>query len=130
VREVRARSERDSKFPPTLIVHPSDQASGEAFFAAEWPAVRSICDPNLELFEAFAFRRGSIGALLGPKVLAASIRAMLRGHGIGRPRGDILRAAGALILDRSRVLWEHRPAHIGVHLDLDEVAGIAARSAG
>lgn len=71
--------------------------------------------------------RGTIGQLFGPSVVACSLRAAAKGHGIGRPVGDPLQMPGLFYVSGGTVLWRHDFAHAGDHPDFDRLPEILPR---
>ena len=71
---------------------------------------RCVCDPTLELYEAYRTRKGSYWNILGPSIWGKAIRTLAR-HGMGMPRGDITQLHATVLLDRGgTVLLTHYPA--------------------
>lgn len=99
-----------------LFVHQGDPGDAESFFARLWPEARAIEDRALVLYRAFGLGRGSLGELLGPRVLKAGFRAAMKGNFGGKPSGDVRVMPGTfLIVDRERVVLAHRASHAGDH---------------
>lgn len=72
--------------------------------------VARVSDPDRRLYRAFDLSRGTIGQLFGPSVLARGLKAaVVDGHGMGRPIGDVLQMPGAFIVHRGRVVRADRP---------------------
>lgn len=111
--ELRERAGR-AGFPPTLLVHLGTSEEGERFFAERWPEARAVSDPAAELYEALGLARGTLGQLLGPRVLLSGVRAALRGHGVGKPVGDPTRLSGWFLVSADGALhWSHVHEHAG-----------------
>lgn len=94
-------------------MHPATQADGDVFFGERWPAPPAIADPEHAVYDAFGLGRGSLLQLLGPKVWLAGLRAIGSGNGVGKPKGDVSRLAGAFLARDGRVVWAHYAAHTG-----------------
>jgi len=58
-----------------------------------------LADPDGHGYDAFAVPRGSLGAVSGPQVWAAGLKAVLQ-HGVGTPAGDVYRLSAAFVVDR------------------------------
>lgn len=86
---------------------------GREFFAARWPEVGAISDPERSLYAAFGLRRGSLLQLLGPSVWKSGLGAFREGHRVGRPVGDPFMMSGSFLIAGDHVLAEHRHAHPG-----------------
>ncbi|MHC5064462.1 MAG: AhpC/TSA family protein [Planctomycetota bacterium] len=110
-----------ASFPSPIFFHQASVEAGKEFFALRAPGSRAVSDPEGRFFDAFGLRRGSLGELLGPRVWLRALRAVTRGHFVGRPRGDSLRMPGALLIRDGMILWEHRARHAGDQPDLEQV---------
>ena len=58
-----------------------------------------IADPERTLFKAFGLKRPSTGKLLSVGMAVKGVSAMLRGHGMGVPQGDVRQLPGVFIID-------------------------------
>ncbi len=88
-----------------VLVHQGTEDSGRAFFARYGlDDVSRVADPDRDLYRAFDLRRGSLGQLFGPKVIARGIAAALRGHGVGKLEGDGFQMPGTFVVEDGRVL--------------------------
>ena len=128
VDDLRRTSAADPAWPPVLLVSLASVEANRSFFAQRWPSVRVVADPDQVVFEAFGRRRGSLGQLFGPRVLARAVGALLRGHGVGRPQGDPTVMPGVFVCRGAAVLWAHRTRDVADHPDFAEVAAIARRA--
>jgi peroxiredoxin len=69
-----------------------------------------ISDPDRRLYKAFQLQRMSALGMLSPALAVKGISAMARGHGLGRPVGDVRQLPGVFIVDSDgRIAWGHRP---------------------
>jgi hypothetical protein len=114
---LRRARELDRTFPTIVFVHPSTPEDGEAHFAERWPEVASIADPKHALYTAFGLGRGTLLQVLGPRVWLAGLRAVGRGNGVGRVKGDPLLMSGAFLVRAGFVVWGHHSAHSGDIVD-------------
>ena len=80
-----------------------------------------MSDPDGELYRGFGLGLGSVTQLVGPSVVACSLRAAAKGHGIGRPVGDPRQMPGLFQVAGDRVLWRHDFAHAGDHPDFESL---------
>ncbi len=72
--------------------------------------VARIADPEQRLYAAFELRRGRWWQLLSPLVWwKGFVACIVRGHGMGRLRGDVRQLPGSFIVHRRRILRAHRP---------------------
>lgn len=58
-----------------------------------------IADPERKLFKAFDLKQASAGKLLSLNMAVKGVSAMLRGHRIGMPRGDVRQLPGVFVID-------------------------------
>lgn len=116
-----AKAADSAGFPAVLFLHQASVEAGNLFFARRAPGSRAVADPDGVLFDAFGLRRGRARELFGPAVWLRGLRAMIKGHFVGRPKGDALRMPGAYLVSGSRILWRHRARHAG---DLPDLAAI------
>lgn len=126
--ELRARAGGPG-FPEPLLVHPGSPEEGEAFFASRWPEARAVSDPEGGLYEAFGIGRGSARQLVGPRALAAWLKAVLSGHGFGKPAGDPRRMSGWFLVHDRRIVWSHVHEHAGAPRRWGELEASCARLA-
>ena len=81
-----------------------------------------LADPHREAYRAFGLERGSVNRVMGPKVLAAGLRAWR--HGLGLPgRGqDPMQLGGAFVIDRTgQMRLAHRDPTSADHATVDEL---------
>lgn len=113
-----------------LLVVLADVPSSRAFFDQHWPQARVVADPQAALYEAFGVGKGRLGALIGPRVWPAALRAARQGHAVGRPVGDVTWLSAQLLVQRGVVLWAHRARHAGERSALDQVPDVAPLACG
>ena len=58
-----------------------------------------IADPEKALFKAFHLKQASATALLSPGMAVKGVAALLKGYGIGIPKGDVRQLPGVFIID-------------------------------
>ena len=121
VQDLRRERGRSQGFPDVVFVFQADVEAGRGFFAEHWPEARAVADPDHALYSAFGLRRGTLGQLLGPAVWKAGWRALRRGHGVGRPVGDVRLMPGLFLIARGAVVWSHDFDHAGDQPDWDAV---------
>jgi hypothetical protein len=89
-------------------VHQGTTQVADGVLGKVWPGVPAVSDPDRSLYLGFGLARASLGQLLRPRAWRDSVRALLKGHGIGRPRGgDVLQMPGAFLVAGDRITWEH-----------------------
>jgi hypothetical protein len=64
-------------------------------------------DPDKALYGALGVGRGSFWQLLGPRVVWAGIRGVLRGYGVGRVQGDPYQMPGTVVIHRRKVVRQY-----------------------
>jgi len=121
VQDVRGASE-DPTFPSVLFFFQGSPEEGAAFFERFWPEARAVSDPEKLFYDAFGIGRGRLGQLLGPRVIAAGLRAAFKGNWIGRPVGDPRVMPGVLLVENDCVIWHHDFEHAGDHPDFKVLA--------
>jgi hypothetical protein len=65
-------------------------------------------DPDCRLYQAFGLHRGRFKQLFSVDVVVRGLRAILRGHGIGKLAGDGFRMPGAFVLIDGNVVVAQR----------------------
>jgi hypothetical protein len=96
-----------------LFVHPATAEDGEEVLGSLWPEARAIADPDRALHGAFGLVEGTIGQILGPRALLAGVRAVLKGNGVGKPRGSVRALPGAFLVRDGEVVRRHVASHAG-----------------
>lgn len=124
--ELRVRTAGDEGFPPLLFVHLGTVSAGDAFFARRWPEARAVSDPGKRLYASFGLARGSLRQVMGPAVWMPGLRALLSGHGVGRPAGDTLQMCGHFLVRDGAIVWQHVHEHSADALRGDEIRAAAA----
>jgi len=129
VADVRKAEDADPSYPPVLYVHLGSVADGEAFFGKHDPGARTVADGLGPLYAAFGIRRGTIGQLFSPAVIACGLRATRKGHGQGRPIGDPWMLPGMFVVQGDDILWSHEARHAADHPDFARIPEFAAGAA-
>lgn len=71
-----------------------------------------ICDPERELYRAFGLGSGTLGQLLGPRVVLNATALMLKGRVMRRPIGDPKQMPGVFIIDQTgSIRWASKAGH-------------------
>ena len=81
-----------------------------------------VHDPERALYRAFELRRGSLWSLFGPAVLVRGIMATLRGHLVGKLRGDGFQMPGAFLVRDGAIVQTYRHEHAASRPDYCELA--------
>ncbi len=131
VAQVRKVVEDDPSYPPVLYIYPGNKPDGEAFFAEADPKARALADLPRTLFAAFKLGKARISQLISPGAIACGFRAMKGGHKQTKPTGDPWQMSGTFLVEDGRILWEHRPRHVGDNPDFAAIPkGVESLSPG
>jgi hypothetical protein len=66
-----------------------------------------VADPQQRLYKELGVPRGWIGQVLGWRELSRGTSAcLLKGHGVGAVKGDVLQLGGLALIDKGRVVWK------------------------
>ncbi|MFO1052549.1 MAG: hypothetical protein U1F36_10075 [Planctomycetota bacterium] len=128
VAALRRCAKDDPRYPRTLLFSQASVEATTTFLASRWPDASAVCDPTRAFYAEFARRRARLGDLLSFGALRATLRALLRGHGIGRVVGDPRQMPGILVVQDRRILWDHPFAHAGDHPDFAAIPRLAGIS--
>lgn len=133
VKDVRIAADRadagrgEKRYPRVVFVHQGTPQQGARFFGRYWPGAAAISDPRRQIYDAAGARHGSLGELLGPRACACALRAVIKGHGVGRRVGQWRIMPAALLLSADgRVLHRHAFRHAGDHPRFDRYANAEA----
>jgi len=102
-----------------VIVHMSDEAYGEKMLEKYGlHTAIQISDPNRRLYKYFGLQRGSFKQLFGMRMWIRGFYAgVLKGHWVGRLRGDGFQMPGYFIIDRGRIIEQYIPQDAADHPD-------------
>lgn len=114
---MRRAKDDDLAYPEVILVCSAELDDAASFFDQRWPEVRVICDPQRIVYGQFGLDRGKPLQVMGPGVWWSGLRALLKGHGIGAPKGDLLQMSGAFLIQDREVVWSHEYRHSGDHPD-------------
>jgi peroxiredoxin len=98
------RQSIEAKGTPLAFVHLGTEAKAQWFFKPYGMLdVPRFGDPDGRLYEAFGLLRAELRQYLNSESILRMLGAMLRGHFVGFPAGDIERMPGAFLIDRGRI---------------------------
>ena len=98
------RQSIEAKGAPLAFVHLGTEAKAQWFFKPYGMLdVPRFSDPDGRLYEAFGLLRAELRQYLNSESILRMLGAMLRGHFVGFPAGDIERMPGAFLIDRGRI---------------------------
>jgi peroxiredoxin len=114
----------------TLLVGMGTPQKSEAFrqeFDLPFPLVS---DPDRKLYRAFDLKRMSTLGFLSPRLARKGIGAMVRGHSMGAPQGDVKQLPGVFIIDPDgRVVFSHYAADPSDHPQIETLLTAAKAAA-
>ena len=93
-----------------VFVHMSGEEEARAFFD-DYGMLETdrVSDPEGKIYRTFQLRRGGVRELAGWKVIKRGFdAAVVRGHGLGLPAGDVRQMPGAFLIYRGEVLKSFR----------------------
>ena len=101
------------------MVHmgPEDAATHALFESYGLADLSRVSDPERRLYAAFELARGSLGQLVGPRVIGRAFASLLGGNRSGKIVGDARQMPGAFLLRKGRIVTHHRHAHAGERPD-------------
>ena len=94
---------------------PSESAEFAAKFNVPFPIV---ADPEKKLYRKFELKRMSTLGFLSPSVALKGVAAIVGGHGIGMPQGDVRQLPGVFIIDTAgQIVFSHFSSNPADHPD-------------
>ncbi|MFM8289558.1 MAG: SelL-related redox protein [Planctomycetaceae bacterium] len=81
-----------------------------------------VCDTQQRLYEAFGLGRGEVTRVAGPAVWWRGLKAILEGHMVGVPRGDVTQMPGAFVVSQGEIVAAFRHATSADRPDYCELA--------
>ena len=105
-----------------VFVYQGAPDQGPMFFDGLFPEATAIADPDGELYEAFAVRRGGWREMFGLGSWRAALAALRSGHFVNRKIGDPWTLPTLVVVARGEIVWEHHGSHAGDHPDLAALA--------
>lgn len=100
-------------YPEVIFVYQGDPADGPAWFGPLHPGARAIADAPKRFFDAFGVERGGVREMFGPRSVACGLRAVRKGHVIGRKVGDPWTLPLVVGVRDRQVVWEYRGRYAG-----------------
>jgi peroxiredoxin len=127
----RRRSEIDAAGIAIVLVH-LEQDADVAELAARYGLadIPRIADPQQQLYEAFNLRRMSPIEMLNPAVWLGGFRtAVLKRHGFGRVKGDVLQMPGVFLIRNGKIIAGYRHKSPASACDLQPLITAAVQPA-
>lgn len=107
----RLRPEIERQGAQVAFVHmASEEAAGPFFEEFGIGDAPRYSDPERSLYAALELKRGSLGALAGPKVWAGAVRALVGGHRQSETQGDPAQLPGVFLVVKGKIVKAHRSA--------------------
>jgi hypothetical protein len=104
----QSKDEFDAVGAQVLLVGMGTVAQTAAFVRQLAVPFPMACDPDRNVYQAFALKRISPLGFLSPALAVKGLAAMSKGHAMGVPQGDIRQLAGVLIIEtRGVVIFRH-----------------------
>lgn len=127
--QLRARrSEFDKAGARVVLVGMGTPAECAVFLKKFHVPFPMISDPDRTLYRRFHLPRMAALGVLSPALALKSIAAVARGHGIGKPQGDVLQLPGVFVMDAAgRIAFSHRPDSPADHAAPDMILGALER---
>jgi len=103
---------------------PSESAEFAAKFNIPFPLVS---DPQKKLYRKFGLKQTSTLGLFSPSLALKGVAAIVGGHGIGMPQGDVLQLPGVFVINTAgQIVYSHFSRNPADHPDAKTI--IAALS--
>jgi hypothetical protein len=125
VSDLRRASSENPTYPPILLFYQGTVEDGAAFMRKAWAEARAIADLPKRFYHAFGLERGSIGQMVGPQVWACGVRALSKGHFVGKPVGDPLMLPGVFLVEDGMITWQHDFKHAADHPNWQALPALA-----
>lgn len=89
------------------------------------PSVACLTDSTVASHQTYGIRRGGLGQLISPQVVAAGFRAAQKGFVPEASTGDTTMMPANFLVDREGVIrWLYYAKHAGDHPNLDEILAV------
>ena len=94
---------------------PSESADFAAKFNVPFPIV---ADPQKKLYRKFELKQMSPSGFFSPSLALKGVAALVGGHGIGMPQGDVRQLPGVFIIDTAgQIVFSHFSSNPADHPD-------------
>lgn len=94
---------REHGCDPVIVHMTPDSVARPVLVRFGLEGLARVSDPEQTLYQAFELSRGSFLQLFGPRAWIGGLRAMLRGHFVGRLKGDGFQMPGVFVIRNGRV---------------------------
>jgi peroxiredoxin len=132
VAQLRRKKEQFQKRGARVVLVGLGTPEETAAFKAQFDVpFDMIADPEKRLFKAFHLKQASTGDLLSVGLAVKGLSAMLRGHGLGIPKGDVRQLPGVFIIDTTgRIRFSYFAEGPADHPDPDELLKVIQSEVG
>lgn len=123
------RGELERRGAAVVVVHQGTPEEGAAF-ADRYPGVETfhwVADPDRAIYQAFGLGATRAADVVNPHVVLRGVRALARGHTVGKPIGDAQQMPGALAVRDGQIAAEHHYRDIA---DRPDYLALVAAGAG
>jgi peroxiredoxin len=104
----RARKDFEQAGLQVVLVGLGSPAQARDFQAAFDVSFPIVADPDGRLYAAYDLKRMASLGFLSPMLAARTVATLARGHGLGKPSGDVRQLPGVVAVDRQgRVIYRH-----------------------
>lgn len=92
-------------------------------FAAKYDVPFAIvADPDKKLYRKFGIKQMSTLGFLSPSLALKGVAAIVGGHGIGMPQGDVRQLAGVFIINTAgHIVFSHFASNPADHPDVETI---------
>jgi len=98
---------------------PSESAQFAAKFNVPFPIV---ADPQKKLYRKFELKQMSTLGFFSPSVALKGVAAIVGGHGIGMPQGDVRQLPGVFIINTAgQIVFSHFSSSPADHPDAETI---------
>ena len=123
----RAKSDFETAGGRVVLVGMGTVAASAAFAERFDVGFPLVSDPERRLYQAFEIGRLKPLGFFSPKMALRGAAAMARGHGIGRPTGDVRQLPGVFVIDTAgRIVFSHYAADPADHPSVDRLLAALA----
>ena len=96
---------------------PTESAEFAAKFKVPFPI---LADPEKKLYRKFKLKQMSTLGLFSPSLALKGLAAIVGGHGIGMPQGDVRQLAGVFIINTAgQIVFSHFSSNPADHPDTE-----------
>ena len=118
----RAKKKFDEKGAKILLVGMGNVEQTQTFRKTYAPEFSMVCDPDRRLYRAYRLKRTGLFQLASPSLFVKGMKAIVSGHGMGSPQGDVFQLPGVFIIDTNgHVRFSHHSRDPADHPNPEEL---------